>query len=216
VARVSAGPAPRGRRAYTSPRRAQQAAETRAAVLAAAVALFAEKGWAATGMRDVAAAAGVSVETVYANFGSKADLLMAAMDVAVAGDALPVPLAGRAEFTALGEGTLAQRAAAAARLVTRVHARTAGIYLALGEAAAADPGLAGRMRASEQLRQVSVEQGMALVAGRPVTPRERDGVWAITGVDVYRLLTGLAGWTREEYQAWLAGVLVRLLGGSSG
>jgi len=185
-------------------------------VLAAAVALFSDKGWAATGVRDVAAAAGVSVETVYANFGSKADLLMAALDVAVVGDAQPVPLAGRAEFTALGQGALTQRAAAAARLVTRVHARTAGIYLALGEAAAADPGLAGRMRAGEQLRQVSVEQGMALVAGRPVTRQERDGVWAISGVEVYRILTGLAGWTREEYQAWLAGVLVRLLGGGSG
>jgi len=181
-------------------------------VLAAAVALFSEKGWAATGVRDVAAAAGVSVETVYANFGSKADLLMAAMDAAVVGDALPVPLAGRAEFTALGEGTLAQRAAAAARLVTHVHARTAGMYLALGEAAAADPGLAGRMREGEQRRRASVEQGMALVAGRPVTPRERDGLWAIAGVDVYRLLTELAGWSGEEYRTWLAGVFTRLLG----
>ena len=93
---MSAAPAPRPRRAYTSPRRRQQAAETRAAVQATAAALFSEKGWAATGMRDVATAAGVSVETVYASFGSKADLLMAALDMAVVGDALPVPLAGRA------------------------------------------------------------------------------------------------------------------------
>ncbi len=209
---MSTGPAPRIRRAYTSPRRRQQAAETRAAVLVAASALFSEKGWAATGMRDVARAAGVSVETVYANFGSKADLLMAAMDVAVVGDASPVPLAGRAEFTALGTGGLADRASAAASLLEQVHARTAGIYLALREAAAADPGLAGRMREGEQRRRVSVEQGMVLVAARPVTPRERDGLWAIAGVDVYRLLTELSGWTPGEYQAWLAGVFVRLLG----
>lgn len=209
---MNAGPAPRLRRAYTSPRRRQQAAETRAAVLAAAAALFSEKGWAATGMRDVARAAGVSVETVYASFGSKADLLMAAMDVSVVGDVLPVPLAGRAEFTALGEGRPAERAAAAARLVTQVHARTAGIYLALRQAATADPGLAGRMREGEERRRVSVEQGLALVAGRPVTPQERDGLWAVTGVEVYRLLTELPGWTPREYQAWLAGVFVRLLG----
>jgi AcrR family transcriptional regulator len=202
---MSTGKAPRARRAYASPRRQQQAAETRAAVLAAAVALFSEKGWAATGVRDVARAAGVSVETVYANFGSKAELLMAAMDVAVVGDAQPVPLAGRTEFTTLGEGTLPERASAAASLVTRVHARTAGIYLALRDAAAADPDLAERMRKGEQQRRVSVEQGMTLVAGRPVTPQERDGLWAIAGVDVYRLLTELPGWTRHEYQAWLAG-----------
>ncbi len=78
--------------------------------------------------------------------------------------------------------------------------------------AAADPGLAGRMREGEQRRRVSVEQGMALVAGRPVTPPQRDGLWAIAGVDVYRLLTELPGWTPEEYQAWLAGVFARLLG----
>jgi AcrR family transcriptional regulator len=208
---MSAGTAVRRRRAYTSPRRRQQAAETRAAVLVAAVDLFSRKGWATTGVRDVASAAGVSVETIYANFGSKADLLMAAMDVAVVGDASPVPLAGRAEFNALGDGKLVERAAAAACLVTDVHARTAGIYLALREAAAADPGLAERMREGEQRRRVSVEQGMALVAGRQLTPQERDGLWAIAGVDVYQLLCDLSGWTRAEYQAWLADVLVRLL-----
>jgi len=152
------------------------------------------------------------VETVYASFGSKADLLMAVLDMAVVGDALPVPLAGRAEFTVLGEGRSAERAAAAAGLVTRVHGRTAGIYLALREAAAADPGLSGRMREGEERRRASAEQGMALVAGRPVTPQERDGLWAVTGVEVYQLLTELAGWTPAEYQAWLAGVIARLLG----
>ncbi|MGH3179671.1 MAG: TetR/AcrR family transcriptional regulator, partial [Streptosporangiaceae bacterium] len=41
--------------------------------------------------REVARAAGVSVETVYASFRSKGDLLLAAIDVAVVGDAAPVP-----------------------------------------------------------------------------------------------------------------------------
>src|SRR5829696_4529614 len=81
---MTTGQAPPRRRAYRSPRRQQQAAETRAAVLAAAVQLFGERGWAATGMREVARAAGVSVETVYAGFGSKSDLLLAALDVAPA------------------------------------------------------------------------------------------------------------------------------------
>jgi len=97
--------AARARRAYRSPRREQQAAETRAMVVAAAARLFGERGWAGTGMRDVARAAGVSVETVYASFRSKADLLLAAIDVAVVGDAAPVPLDQRPEFAALGSGT---------------------------------------------------------------------------------------------------------------
>jgi AcrR family transcriptional regulator len=76
---------PTARRAYQSARRRQQAADTRKAVVDAATRLFGERGWAATGMRDVAREAGVSVETVYANFSSKGDLLMAAIDVAVVG-----------------------------------------------------------------------------------------------------------------------------------
>jgi AcrR family transcriptional regulator len=179
--------------------------------LAAAVELFSEKGWTATGMRDIASAADVSVETVYAKFGSKADLLMAALDVAVVGDALPIPLADRPEFRALSQGPLTQRAAAVAGLITRIHARTAGVDLALREGASADPDLSDRLREGERRRRTSIEQGMSLVAGRAVTPRERDGLWAITSADTYRLLTQSSRWSRKAYQEWLAGVIVRLL-----
>jgi AcrR family transcriptional regulator len=54
------------------------------AIVAAASRLFAENGWSGTGMRDVARAAQVSVEFVYANFGSKSSLLKQALDVATA------------------------------------------------------------------------------------------------------------------------------------
>ena len=90
----------RTRRRYESPRRVEHAAQTRAAVLEAATALFGENGWAGTGMRDVARAAGVAVETVYANFGSKAELLLAALDVAVVGDTQPIPLGATARVRA--------------------------------------------------------------------------------------------------------------------
>ena len=203
--------APPTRRAYQSSRREQQAAETRAAVIAAAGQLFAERGWVATGMRDIARVAGVSVETVYANFGSKSDLLMAALDVAVVGDAEPVPLEQRPEFAALGSGTRQQRTVAAARLITSVHQRIGGVYLALREAAASDTDLARRLRESEERRRVSVEQGITLVARRAVTPEERDGLWAVAAVDVYQLLTELSGWTPQQYETWFAGVMDRLL-----
>ena len=210
---MATGQAAQAKRAYRSPRREQQAAETRAMVVAAAVRLFGERGWAATGMRDVARAAGVSVETVYASFRSKGDLLLAAIEVAVVGDDAPVPLDQRPEFAALGSGTRPQRARAAARLVTAINQRTAGVILALREAAASDPELAGQMRAREQRRRVNVEQGTALVAGRAVTPEEADGLWAVLAVEVYQLLTGLSGWTAEQYEDWLAGVIDRLLPG---
>jgi AcrR family transcriptional regulator len=200
-----------GRRVYRSPRRAQQAAETRASVLAAATRLFGERGWSATGMRDVAREAAVSVETVYAGFGTKNDLLMAAIDVAVVGDAEPVPLDQRAVFAALGHGNRDQRVRAAARLVTSIHRRTAGVNHALREAAASDPDLDRQMRQREEGRRSNVEEGMSLVTGRRVSAREVDALWAVLDIGVYRLLTDLRGWTDDQYEAWAADAIDRLL-----
>jgi AcrR family transcriptional regulator len=199
------------RRAYRSPRRQQQAAETRGVVVDAATVLFSDRGWAGTGMRDVAREAGVSVETVYANFRSKSELLMAAIDVAVVGDAEPLSLDQRREFTALGQGSRQDRVRAAARLMTGIHLRTAGVNLALREAAASDPEAARRLREGEQRRRTNVEQGAALMTGRAVTAEECDGLWAVMDVEVYRLLTDLRGWSTEQYETWLADVIDRLL-----
>src|SRR5688572_16913020 len=89
TAAVSADEAEPARRRYRSPLREQRAGQTRTAVVEVATELFREKGWAATGMRDVARAAGVAIETVYANFRSKSDLLTACVDLAVVADADP-------------------------------------------------------------------------------------------------------------------------------
>ena len=93
-----------GTRRYHSPRRRMQAVQTREAVLEAAIGLFTERGWVGTGMRDVARAAEVSVERVYATFGSKAQLLKSALDVAIVGDDAPVPLADRPAYRAIANG----------------------------------------------------------------------------------------------------------------
>lgn len=204
---------PQTRRAYQSSRRRQQAAETRSAILETATRLFGERGWAATGMRDVAREAGVSVETVYANFGSKSDLLMAAIDVAVVGDAEPVPLDRRDVFAALGQGSREERMQAAARLMTDIHLRTAGVNFALREAAASDPELDRLMRQREDGRRANVEEGVTLVVGHPVTEQQADALWAVLDIGVYRMLTDLRGWTANQYQDWLAGAIDRLLDG---
>jgi AcrR family transcriptional regulator len=181
-------------------------------VLAAAADLFGARGWTATGMRDVAAAAGVSVETVYANFPSKTDLLMAAIDLGVVGDAERVPLAQRAEFALLSEGRFADRIAAAARLITAINRRIAGLRRALGEAAASDPALAQKVAEAEARRRTNTRQGMELITGRPPDDDDLTTVWALTGVDVFHLLTDTSGWSLRRYEQWLAGTLGTLLG----
>ena len=113
-------------------------------MLAAATTLFADRGWAATGMRDIATEAGVAVETVYANFASKSDVLLAAIDAGVVGDTRSVPLSHRPEFAALAVGSLADRVAVAARLLTGINQRTWGLRRALTEAAGGEPQLAAK------------------------------------------------------------------------
>src|SRR6202035_2107200 len=54
-------------------------AETRARLLRAAADVFAARGYDGTRVADIAAAAGVSNGALYAHFGSKADLLVAAL-----------------------------------------------------------------------------------------------------------------------------------------
>lgn len=67
-------------RAYSSPLRTRQAADTRQAVLVAARRLFAENGYAATTVKQIADAAGVSAPTVYNGFASKAGIAQALID----------------------------------------------------------------------------------------------------------------------------------------
>ena len=83
------------RRRYDSVHRQQQAAATRRAILDAARTLFVDPGYAATPLTAVAAEAGVAVQTVYKIFGSKKALLSALVDVTIAGDDDPAPLATR-------------------------------------------------------------------------------------------------------------------------
>jgi AcrR family transcriptional regulator len=201
----------RPRRRYVSPRRAESATQTREAVLGAARELFGIRGFAATGMRDVAEAAGVAVETIYSNFGSKTELLSAAMDVAVVGDARPVPLNDRPEYAALGRGPLRERAQAAARLLVEIHERTAALGRALREGAAADEELATRVAELEQRRRVNVADALTLVAGRAVSDTAADGIWAVTSMEVYALLIQHAGWSPDRYEQWMAETIEQLL-----
>ena len=199
------------RRRYSSPLRAAQAGQTRLAVLAAATRLFAEKGWSGTGLREVARAAQVSVETVYANFGSKGALLREALDVAVVGDDEPVPLSDRPEFRALAEGDAAARAQAAGRLLAALHRRTAALYRVLQHAAAADAEMADLLRKNQADERAQVREGVLAVARRDVTEIEVDAMFAVLSNDVFLLLTETTGWSDDQYASWVAATVARLL-----
>jgi AcrR family transcriptional regulator len=196
-------------RRYRSPRREQQAAQTRAEIIGAATRLFTTKGWAATGMRDVAREAGVATETVYAHFSSKTELFRRVNDVAVVGDDAPLPLGQRPEFAALGQGSRADRISAAAVLLTDVNQRTSGFSKALREAAPTDAVMAEMLRAARERIRTDIASGAAAVMGRMPTRLERDSLWALLSIEVYVLLVEESGWSIKQYRTWVAETLER-------
>lgn len=198
-------------RSYRSAVRQQQASGTRLRILTAASDLFAARGWIGTGMREIAAGAGVSVETVYKHFSSKSELLVRLLDVAAVADDEPVPLAERPEFVALGAGSFVDRTAAAARLMTGINTRFAPLVPALREAASSEPKLAEALTDLYGRQRREVARGGSLVAGRALTDAENDGLWAILSVDAFILLTRYAGWTEQDYQGWAATTVATLL-----
>jgi AcrR family transcriptional regulator len=198
-------------RQYRSSVREQQARATRQRILEAAGDLFGARGWAGTGMRDVADSAGVSVETVYKNFSSKGELLHRVIDVIVVGDDEPVPLAQRDAYLAMGTGDVAERAKVAAALVASINARQAPLVPAMREAASSDSTLAALVAQLHDQRRLEFSRGGSLVAGRQLSHAEADGLWALLSVDVYLLLTRHVGWTDAAYQAWASDSIVALL-----
>src|SRR5215469_3950575 len=89
------------KRRYQSPLREGQARNTRTAIIEAAWRLFAQQGYVATSIDEIAAAAGVSRATVFTAVGGKPVLLKAALDVAIVGDDEPVSLPDRASSRAI-------------------------------------------------------------------------------------------------------------------
>ncbi|SIO28221.1 transcriptional regulator, TetR family [Singulisphaera sp. GP187] len=76
--------------------RGRDAESTRATVIDAASRLFAERGFAATSMRDISAASGISHPLIHHHFGSKDDLYVAVKRHMVEGYARRFPVAARA------------------------------------------------------------------------------------------------------------------------
>ncbi len=180
-------------------------------MLDAASRLFTSRGWAATGIRDIAREAGVAAETVYAHYSSKTSLLRQVVDIAVVGDEDAVPLAQRPDFVALGAGSRDQRVAAAARLITDVHLRTARFANVIREAAHTDETMADELESTRQRHRTDVGRALRLLLGRKPTTTELDGIVAVVSVEVYLLLTEFSGWRPERYERWIAETLELIL-----
>lgn len=204
------------RRTYRSAHRAEQAEDTRRRILAAARKVFVAEGFAAATMVAVAAEAGTSVETVYAAFGNKAELLASTVRAAL------TTTEGKGPLHRTGAGAV--RDAADPREQLRLFAGDITALLAVVSpifdvvaSARREPKIGelyqrmqkGRL---ENLRTMvgwlrdkgGLRPGLDLDAAA-------ETVWALASPELFRMVTQSAGWSKERFAGWLAEILAASL-----
>lgn len=204
-------PAKTAGRRYTNTRRTAQAAQTRADVLAAAADLFAAQGYNATTLQQIAEKASVAVETVYNGFGSKKKLLRAAVDVAVVGDAQPIPFIERPEVERMRRGPQKQRMQAGMQLLVDIHERSAALVVALYEAGANDDEIAVWAREGEANRKLDVRRSLEMILGHEINEAGLDLIWTLYSAEAFLKLRNEAGWTRDQYEQRMLEASVKLI-----
>ncbi len=204
-------------RRYRSAVRKERAAQTRHAVLVAARALFGEQGYAGTAIGQVAERAEVSVDTVYSSVGRKPQLLLAVLDMLLAGGDEPVPAEERDYVGAIRSADTAEgKLAVYARALAGLLPRTAPLLEALRDAARTDEECASVWRQVNERRAANM---LLLAQELRATGRVRedltdqevaDVLWSTNAVEYFGLLRE-RGWDGARAGALLEDLWTRLL-----
>jgi AcrR family transcriptional regulator len=203
----------RSSRAYRSELRQQQAEQTRSRVLEAAADLFGAEGYARTTLAKIAAAAGVSPETVQGQ-GPKAALLIATIEHAafgVAGEENVLNLDAGREFLAIEDYAEAVDFFVATQ--ADLHERTALLAQALFGGAGSDPELE-RYRTdfiagvNAQLRRLlGVLRDRGWVRGDVPFDEVVQTIAVLGGPETYLRIVHGEGWSVAAYRTWLRRML---------
>jgi AcrR family transcriptional regulator len=204
------------KRTYDSSRRKEQARQTRRAILQAAHDLFVQKGYGLTTITDIAQAAGVSPESIYASFKNKATLLHRVWDVTIGGDDQEVVFHERPEIKAIrAEPDLAERFRMHARMSTATARRMTPFRLAVQAASGSEPSAAEMLAEMDRQRLagMGVMAAEAAATGRLAVSEEecRDIIWAMTDGTLWHQFVNGRGWTDERFADWLGRVWVDAL-----
>jgi len=198
-------------RRYESPRRREQAAATRRAILDAAQRLFERDGYAPTTMAAIAREAGVALKTVYVAFETKSGVLRALWNLLLRGDRDDVPVAEQDWYRAvLDEPDPERQLRLNARNSSTGKRRVGAIVEVIRAAAPSDPDIGAlwsRIQADYHANQraivESLQQKKALRQELDVD-RAADILWTINHPTVWQLLVRDRGWTPDQYEQWSA------------
>ncbi|MEV6561522.1 TetR family transcriptional regulator [Nocardia sp. NPDC051756] len=185
-------------------------AETEQKILDAAVRLFLTDGYVATTLADVATAAGVGARTVYLRFGTKADLLNRAIDVAIVGDTAEVDVAHREwHVRAVTASTLDERIRAYAEGSRGLMERAAPLIAVAVQAEASEPLIAAAAKAGRDATHANITHVWQQLHADGLLDPGIDLDWTIATVgllsqaETYILMTRTLGWDSAAYQQWL-------------
>jgi AcrR family transcriptional regulator len=203
------------KRSYDASRRREQARARRLATILAARDLFERDGFRLTTIAAVAARAGVSAESIYKGFGTKAALAKAVFDVTVAGDDEPVPVAERpAMQTMRDEPDLRRKIEMFVRGLAQRQARSAKVQILIRDGRHVDDSLAPVWAKLEDEAVV----GMTMLAGHFAASGQlragvdvdevRDVLWNYLAIDTYERLVLGRGWPLDRYSDWLTRTII--------
>jgi len=207
------------KRLYSSDLRDEQARQTRWRIVSAASRLFVDRGFAATTVDAIAAAAGVSRKTVFTAVGGKVALLKLAYDYAMSQDDEPLTMVERPGLREVASEPDDYRSMALyATFVTDVSARICGLYLALRGAAEVDDEARTLYDTWERERRQAMRAGPVprLVANGTL----RQGLTADEAADLLALLVAPStyhslvvarSWTPERFRDWFLDTILQTL-----
>lgn len=187
-------------------------------MLAAAEALFLQKGWIATTIAAIAREAGVSKETIYATFGTKTAILHELIERAVRGATLGTPLIQQEEIQQLRKVTdQARQISIFASGIAEVLARVAPLMDVARVAAQTDAAMAELYLTLQRGRRRNLEWfAEALVSNGPLRSEmtaDAAGtiLWRLASPDLFLLMRRFEGVSQQEYVEWMASSLKLLL-----
>jgi AcrR family transcriptional regulator len=204
------------KRTYDASGRQAQAAANRRAVIAAAGALFLRDGYGRTTIAAIAKAAGVSPETIYATFGSKAELLHRVWDVTVGGDDEEVLFHERPEAQEiLAEPDLRIRFRRQAHLSAATAERIGPFLLMAQSASGAEPAAAAMVEemGRQRLEGLGYVAKAAAATGQLAVSEDecRDVLWTTTDGMLWHRFVRERGWAQDRYATWLGELWVAVL-----
>lgn len=206
------------KRTYDGSRRREQARARRLAVVQAARELFGTGGFRQTTIAAIAKRAGVSSESIYKTFGTKAALAKAVFDLELAGDDEPVPIAERPAIQAIrDEPDVRRKITMFAEGLAQRHARSAAVQILIRDgrhvddslgpvwAALQREGLTGMTALGRHLLDTGqLREGLTI-------EQVRDILWNYLAIDAYERLVLIQGWSQQRYSNWLAHTMVSAL-----